>query len=138
MEDNWERGHNVMLETLHLVQRGEAEQAFKVLDSALEQATEEGHVTWVTILCRHAAIVAHAAGDRRREINYTEKALSYTKDYPFAIYNFAQLLLRDGQADLAKRYATKAYELSTTGATDANRDLTAALLKQWPEIAENR
>ena len=138
MEDNWERGHHVMLESLHLVQSGEREQAFNVLDSALEQATEENHVTWIGILCRHAAVVAHAAGDRRREIRYTEKALPFAKDYPFAIYNFAQLLLRDGQVDLAKRYATKAYELSTTGETDADRDLVAALLKQWPEIADNR
>jgi hypothetical protein len=58
-----------------------------------------------------SADVAHIAGDRRREIRYTENALPYANDYSFAIYNFAQLLLRDGQADLAKRYATKAYEL---------------------------
>jgi hypothetical protein len=44
----------------------------------------------------------------------------------------------NGQADLAKRYAAKAYELSTAGGTDADRDLATALLKQWPDIAENR
>jgi hypothetical protein len=134
MEDK----HDVMVESLHLVQRGESEQAFNMLDSALEQATEENHVAWIRTLCRHAAVVAHIAGDRRREIRYTENALPYANDYSFAIYNFAQLLLRDGQADLAKRYATTAYELSTTGGTVADRDLAAALLKQWPEIAENR
>ena len=138
MEDNWEHGHHVMLESPHLIQRGEREQAFNKLDSALEQATAENHVTWFRILCRHAAVVAHIAGDRRREIRYTEKALPYANDYSFAIYNFAQLLLRDGQADLAKRYATKAYELNTTGGAVADSDLAAALLKQWPEIAENR
>ena len=131
MEDK----RDVMVESLHLVQRGESEQAFNMLDSALEKATEENGIR---TLCRHAALVAHIAGDRRREIRYTESALPYANDYSFAIYNFAQLLLRDGQADLAKRYATKAYELSATGETVADRDLAAALLKQWPEIAENR
>jgi tetratricopeptide (TPR) repeat protein len=109
MEDK----RDVMVESLHLVQRGESEQAFNMLDNALEHATNENHVTWIRTLCRHAALVAHIAGDRRREIRYTESALPYANDYSFAIYNFAQLLLRDGQADLAKRYATKAYELST-------------------------
>jgi hypothetical protein len=48
------------------------------------------------------------------------------------------LLLRDGQVDLAQRYATEAYELSTASETEADRDLTAAILKQWPNIAENQ
>jgi tetratricopeptide (TPR) repeat protein len=130
--------HDVIVESLHLVQKGESEQALNMLDNALEQATEENHVKWIRTLCRHAALVAHIAGDRRREIRYTENALPYANDYSFAIYNFAQLLLRDGQADLAKQWATKAYELSATGETVADRDLAAALLKQWPEIAENR
>lgn len=141
MEDNWTDGHDAMLESVHLVQKGEAERAFNVLDGALGQATEANHVTWIRILCRHAAVVAHAAGDRGREIRYTEKALPYardSKDYPFAIYNLAQLFLRDGQADLAKQYAIKAYELSTTAGTDTNHELAVALLKQWPEIGQNR
>jgi tetratricopeptide (TPR) repeat protein len=134
MEDK----HYVIMESLRLVERREAEQAFNMLDSALAQATEENHVAWIKILCRHGAAVAQIAGDRRREIRYTEKALPYAKDYSFAIYNFAQLLLRDGQTGLAKQYATQAYELSTRGETIADRDLAAALLKQWPEIVENR
>jgi hypothetical protein len=121
-----------------LCKRGEAAQAFNMLDSGLQQATAENHVTWIRILCRHAAVVARIARDGRRQIRYTEKALPYATDYSFALYNFAQLLLSYGQADPAKGYATKAYELSTTAGTDADRDLAAAILKQWPEIAENR
>lgn len=136
MEPKWVR--HIMLDSLHLAQKGEAEKAFNILDGAVQRATDEDQVTWIQIFSRHAAVVAHIAGDRRREIQYTETALPYAKDYSFAIYNFAQLLLRDGQANLAKRYAAKAYELSASGATDADRDLVAALLKQWPEIAGGR
>jgi hypothetical protein len=138
MEEKREHGHDVMLKSLDLVRKGKAEQAFNLLDSALQEATEKSRVIWIRMFCRHTAVVAHIAGDCSREIRYTEKALPYVKDYSFAIYNFAQLLLRNGQADLAKRYAAKAYELSTTGGTDADRDLATALLKQWPDIAENR
>ncbi len=127
-----------MLDSLQFAQKGEAEKAFSILDSAVQRATEEDHVTWIQIFSRHAAVVAHIAGDRRREIRYTEMALPYAKDYSFAIYNFAQLLLLDGQADLAKQYAAKAYELSASGARDADRDLLEALLRQWPEIARGR
>jgi hypothetical protein len=134
MEDN----DHVMMESLHLVQKGEGAQAFSMLDSALEQATAENHVTWIRILCSHAAVVARIARGGRRQIRYTEKALPYAVDYSFALYNFAQLLLSDGQAGPAKGYATKAYELTTTAGRDADPDLAAAILKQWPEIAENR
>jgi len=62
-------------------------------------------------LCSHVAFFAHAIGDRHCEIHYTEQALPYTKDRRFAVYNFAQLLLKDGQIELAERYgAAAAYE----------------------------
>jgi hypothetical protein len=96
-------------------------------------------------LCRHAAVLAHAKGEehreteyKKREIEYTKQKLPRAKDHRFAAYNFAQLLLHDGQVDLAQRYAIEAYGLRTGSETEADRDLTAAILKQWPNIAENR
>lgn len=126
-----------MQQSVELAKTGEIEQALGVLDGALAQATEENRGQWIKILCRHAAVLAHFAGDRRREIQYTERALPYAKDYRFAVYNFAQMLLMDGQAGLAERYATEAYELSMAEGTEADRDLAAAILKQWPKIAES-
>jgi len=68
-----------------------------------------------------------------------EKALPYAKGLFVRDLQFRPTVIaRDGQADLAKRSATQAYELSATGGTDADRDLAAAVLKQWPEIADNR
>ena len=60
---------------------------------------------WIKIICRHATVLAHFMGDRSREIQYTERALPYAKDYRFAVYNFARLLLMDGQVGLAERRA---------------------------------
>jgi tetratricopeptide (TPR) repeat protein len=138
MEGLWERGRQAMQQSLELAGTGKHDQALSLLDGALAQATEENRGMWVAILCRHAAVFAHAIGDRHREIRYAEEALPYAKDYRFAIYNFAQLLLRDGQVDLAQKYASEAYSLSIAEGTDADRDLAAAILKQWPDIAENR
>ncbi len=139
MERQWsERVRVVIKQSLELAKTAQIEQAFVVLDAAIAEAILEHQGEWTMPLCRHAAALAHAKGDRRREIEYTKQALPHAKDYRFAAYNFAQLLLRDGQVDVAERYATEAYELSSASETEADRDLTSAILKQWPNIADNR
>jgi len=138
MEEEWQRGRQAMEESLSLLKAGDRAQALNPVDSALVQAIEENRSTWVITLCRHAAVVAHVFGDHLREISYEKQALPYCKDYRFAVYNFARLLLRAGQVDLAQQYATEAYELSSSSETEADRDLTAAILKQWPNISKSR
>jgi hypothetical protein len=90
--------------------RREIEQAFVVLDAAFAEATLEHQGEWTLTLCRHAAVLAHAKGGLDREIEYTKHEIEYTKqalphakDCRFAADHFAQLLLRDGQVDLAQR-----------------------------------
>jgi hypothetical protein len=138
MEEKWERGREVMHQSLEFLKAGQKEQALNVLDNALAEAIQENRATWVSIFCSHAAVLAHAMGNRRREIHYAEQALPFAKEHRFAAYNFAQLLLSDGQVARAERYATEAYKLSTTETTEADRDLVAAILKQWPNVAQNQ
>jgi hypothetical protein len=138
MEEKWERGREVMHQSLEFLKAGQKEQALNVLDNGSAEAIRENRSTWVRILCHHAAVVAHSMGDRRRQIQYEEQALPFAKEYRFAVYNFAQLLLSDGQVARAERYATEAYSLSITETTDADRDLAAAILKQWPNVAQNQ
>ena len=138
VEQRWsERVRVVIKQSLELTRTAQIEQAFVVLDAAIAEAILEHQGEWILTLCRHAAVLAHAKGDRRRQIEYTKQALPHAKDYRFAAYNFAQLLLRDGQVDLAQRYAIEAYRLRTASETEADRDLTAAIIKQWPNIAEH-
>ena len=139
MEQQWsERVVVVIKQSLGLANTAQIEQAFVVLDAAIAEAILEHQGESTLHLCRHAAILAHAKGDRGREIEYTKQALPHAKDGRFAAYNLADLLLRNGQVDLAQRYATEAYKLRTASETEADRDLTAAILKQWPNIAENQ
>src|SRR5262245_48554951 len=91
-----------------------------------------------TPLARHphfAAVISHRIADRRREIHYNQLRLPLARDYAFAAYNFAQLLLTDGQVARAEEYAAEAYKLAITKETAADRDLVAAILKQWPGVA---
>ena len=141
LEQPWERGRKAMLDSVHLAGTGDIKQAFAVLDAALAQATKESRDAWIGILCRHASVlcrhaetVAHIRVDLSREIHYAERAIPFSTDYRFAVYNFARLLLSDGQVGRAERYATEAYELSAAEGTEADRDLAAAILKQWPDI----
>jgi len=133
----WERGQEVMQETLKLLKAGQKDQALAILDAAIEEAIRENHSGWVSILCHHAAVVAHSMGDFQRQISYEEQALPFAKDYRFAAYNFAQLLLRDGQLVRAEGYATEAYRQSISQTSEADSDLRAAILKQWPNVTQS-
>ena len=139
MEEQWpDRVHRVMMSTIDLIQHGQKEQAFSDLDNTLADALQDKQAPCVTTLCRHAAVMAHAVGDRHREIQYTKQALPFAKDRQFAVYNLAQLLLLDGQMSHAEQCASEAYQLSMAEESQGNRDLVTAILKVWPNIAENR
>jgi Tfp pilus assembly protein PilF len=136
-EDRWNAGLHAMRQSLELARTGQPEEALRVLDKAIAEANVENRGMWVGTLCRHAAVLAHAMGDVSREIHYTEQSLPHTNDYRFALYNFAQLLLRGGQVGRAERYAMEARKLAAVQETEADRDLVAAILKQWPNLADN-
>jgi tetratricopeptide (TPR) repeat protein len=101
-----------------------------------EVLRQSNHSGWALILYRHAAVISRLMGDRERQIHYEEQALPLAPDYSFAAYNFAQLLLSDGQLVRAEHYAAEAYRQSIPRTTGDDRDLIAAILRQWPNIAQ--
>lgn len=135
MREQWERGREVMREFLVLAKSGKAEQALNLLDTAIAEAIERNHTRWVSALSRHAAIISRVKGDTQRQIRYEEQALPFAEDRAFAAYNFAQLLLSNGQLVRAEHLAAEAYRQCITKDTDAGRDLMTAILKQWPNVA---
>ena len=132
----WERGREVILQSTELLKSGKQEEARQLLDPAIAEAIQGNRNRWVVILCRHAAVLSHAMGDRQRQIHYEEQALPFATDYRFAAYNLAQLLLSDGQPVRAEHYAAEAYRQSITQTADADRDLITAILRQWPNVAQ--
>lgn len=136
-EKSWKRVRDVIMRTLELVRNGESEKAFATLDSAIAELPEQHRNVLGVLLLRHAAVLANSKGEQDREIKYTQQALPYAKDYSFAAYNLSQLLLKDGQVDLARRYALEAYKLSCESKDESNCDLVKAILEQWPNLATN-
>jgi hypothetical protein len=137
VQAQWPRGREVLRESLELMKSGKMEQALNVLDPAIAEAIEGDHSRWVSILSRHAAALSLSMGDSERQIHYEQQALPFAKDHRFAAYNFAQLLLRDGQSVRAERYAAEAYRQSMSQTSESDSDLRAAILKQWPNAAES-
>jgi len=133
----WPRGSEVMHEFLELMKSHKKEQGLNVLDAAIAEAIEGNHGRWVLALSRHAAALSRSMGDVERQIYYEELALPFAKNYIFAAYNFARLLLQDKQLARAERYATEAYKQSTLQTSEADIDLRAAILKEWPNITES-
>lgn len=137
MEETWDKYRNVVHETLELAKGGKTLRALDVLDHVLAEAIHENRDSCILALCKHGSVMALANGERDRQIRYEEMALPYSREYPFAAYNLAQLLLSDGQAVRAERYALEAFKLCVTGETQADRDLAAVILKQWPNFEEH-
>jgi len=133
----WEHGREVMKQSIDLFKKGQKEKALQLLDPAITEAIQKHHNEWIRTLCQHAAVIALSMRDRRRQIHYEEQALPFAKDYRFAAYNFAQLLLSDGQATRAEQYASEAYKQSVMQTTEADTDLRAAILKQWPNLVQS-
>jgi hypothetical protein len=132
----WERGREVIRQSTELLQSGKKEEARQLLDPAIAEAIQGRHSRWASVLCRCAAAISLSMGDRQRQIHYEEQALPFATDYGFAAYNFARLLLSDGQLARAEHYAAEAYRESITQTADADRDLITAILRQWPNIAQ--
>jgi len=133
-EESWKAARDVIMHSLELARNGQIEEIFTALDSAIAEVPEQHRGDPGVLLMRHAALLAKAKGKRDREIEYTKQALPYAKDYSFAAYNFSQLLLEDGQVDLARQYATEAYKLSCVSEGETDRDLVVAIIKLWPSI----
>jgi tetratricopeptide (TPR) repeat protein len=133
----WDAGVHAMRKSLDLAKEGQPQEALRILDEAIEQATEEKRGRWIVTLCRHATVLANTMGDIRRETKYAEQALPHADDYRFACYNFAQLLLRGGDVSRAERYAREAHKLALAQGTEADRDLIAAIRQQWPNLSDN-
>jgi hypothetical protein len=136
-KEEWELGREFMLKSFQLAKAGDVVEALQLLDGAIAQGICEDRTEWVRRLCRQAAAFSLYIGDPGREISYSEQALRYAKDYRFAVYNFAKLLLKHGHVLRAEQCATEAYRLTSSDscANEEDRDLVAAIARDWPGIA---
>ena len=70
MKERWDRGREVMHQTLELLRVAKDEQALSLLDDAITEAVREHRDLWISLLCSHAAAISHHLSDRQRKIHY--------------------------------------------------------------------
>ena len=122
-------------ESGELSRRGNNREALRLIDDLVAQAIQENRPSWVTTLCRHAAVICDHAGEIDLVTRYCEQALAYSPDDALSFYKLADVSLRQGRMDTAKEYAAKSYRICKLR-SEQERGLMELLLKQWPELAE--
>jgi tetratricopeptide (TPR) repeat protein len=67
----------------------------------------------VLTLSHHAAVISNFLRNFSRAKHYYEKSLEFNPENPVALYGLAEVALKQGDADLAKEYAKKSYDVMT-------------------------
>ena len=127
-----------MMESLRLAGLGQHEEAVRLVDELISDAIKEGDETAAFIFIRHAAIVSMTGTlDYALMKRDFELYLTHYPENPRALYELADLAVKDGQADLARQYATRCYR-SLLQSTDekAKKDLFELVLERWPAVSE--
>jgi tetratricopeptide (TPR) repeat protein len=133
----FERLKKALSDSVELSKLGDLEKALKLLDNAIAIATQEGdHSQSVITLCHHAAVLCHSTGNFTLVKRYYEQSLIHNPDNPRALYGLAKVALDQGDADTARVYAKKSYEVTVEGDDEiAKRGLLDVIAKHWPDIA---
>lgn len=87
------------------------------------------------MLTRHPAVISEHIGDLNLARQYIEQSLQHSSDDPVAWYSLADTLSRQGDDELARQYAAKAYNLSLKRGQEGDKHLIERLKKRWPEIS---
>lgn len=114
--------------------KGRHRQALDMLEDLIAEAKYENHTIRVQGLSRHAAIIADAMGDLALVQRYCEQVISYAPSDAVGLYALADILLRRGEADSARPYAVKSYEICLERNSKEDRSLVELILRRWREI----
>ena len=124
--------------SLKLVERGEQSEALKLLDEAIAEAKREQNVSWIRMLCHHAAIVSRFTENLTSAQHYYEESLASDPENARALYGLATVALDQGHLEIALQYAKRSYTANLRREDDEvlKQSLLDLLLKHWPDLAE--
>jgi len=124
--------------SLDLVERGEHENALRLLDASIAEAKRSCDVLWIRTLCHHAAIVSRFTQNLTAAQNYYQESLAADPENARALYGLATINLDQGELEIARQYAARCYiAVMRCGDEVLKQGLLDLLLKHWPDIAEN-
>jgi tetratricopeptide (TPR) repeat protein len=119
-----------------LLQNEEYNKALELLDQALDAAMKSGERSnWIPTVCNHCALIADFAGRHNLTRRYYEQTLFYDSENARALYGLAKLLREAGEADLAKTYAAKCYDIVIRSTDRKWSGLLGLVTKGWPELS---
>ena len=113
---------------------GEHEKALKLLDDSIVVAAAEGRKSWVRTLSHHAAVLASSVANLGLVKHYYEQSLAHNPGNPRALYGLANVLLEQGEIELARNHAAKCHEAILQSEDEIDRGLLDLIAKRWPEI----
>jgi len=134
--DNFEQVRRAVNRSVELWRLGKQQQALKLLNDAIADSIQEkAGRSSVCTLCHHAAVLCQSVGDVGQVKHYYEQSLIHSPDNPRALYGLAKIALEQGNADLAKEYAKRAYAATVQGDDEiAKHGLLDLIALHWPEI----
>ena len=116
-----------------LSKAGRANDALKLLAVSIHTALKANKVNWFQTLCRHASVIADSIGDLASVRRYRRLAVQHAPNAQ-NLYGWADVLLREGDAETARSMAAKAYDLIRESSDELDRGLAELLIKRWPEL----
>jgi tetratricopeptide (TPR) repeat protein len=132
-----ERLHSALLDSLKLSGSGQHEEAVRLMDELIAEATKEGDGLTALLLINHAAILNGGERDRSLAKRYYEQFLTYNPENPRVLYESADVAMEDGQIEIAKEHAKRCHQAILKSDDDKiKKDLLDLILERWPELAE--
>jgi tetratricopeptide (TPR) repeat protein len=125
---------NAVQQSTELWISGKGREALATLDALITKAKQENREVWVKVLAMHASTLADSVGDRESARRYCEEVLLSEPENALALFKVADILLKQGKGDEARRYAQKSYALAAASDTKDGQGLAELLAKKWPEV----
>ena len=125
---------DILLTSMELSKVGRQEEAFALLDESLLEAVRQNRLMWISILCRHAAVISDSVGDLQRTKHYYERSLQFEPQDVGSLYGLANALQRQGETQLARQYASKCFQSIQNSERELDRAVLELIVKSWPEF----
>jgi len=131
---------DILRRSVVLWENGQHAEALRFLDAWIARAEEEHEALYVQQLSMHASVLAQSIGDSGLVKRYSAQVLSSDPGdslaQALALYTLADALFREGEINLAKKYAARSYTLVADADTEEDRGLLELLINKWPEVRE--
>jgi hypothetical protein len=129
-----ERLHNALLDSLRLSASGQHQEALRLMDELISEASREGDELTALVLIDHASLLNVEKPDRSFAKYHYVQFLTHRPESPRVLYELADAAMEDGQLEAAKQYAKRCHQaILRSDNMKIKKDLLDLVLERWPE-----